>query len=385
MNQSLPRSTPESHGIRSSAVVSFIDAIERQKLELHSMMLLRHGHVVAEGWWAPYRAELLHNMFSLSKSFTSTAIGLAIAEGKLSLDDQVISFFPEEAPARPSANLAAMKVRHLLCMGTGHAVDSFSPPFRYENQNWTRFILQQDVPYEPGTHFVYNSGATYLLSAILQKATGETLLDYLTPRLFKPLNIEGATWESSPQGINTGGWGLSVKTEDIAKFGQLYLQRGQWNGVQLIPETWVEEATSKQIDNGDDPLNDWNQGYGYQFWRCRHDVYRGDGAFGQFCIVMPKQDAVLAITSAANDMQAVMSAVWEHLLPAMGQAELASDEQAYRALQDRLGSLQIDPPVVEATSATSAEVNGRQYKMEEGGFGIIHAVTLHAQGERSRK
>ena len=139
-----------------------------------------------------------------------------------------------------------------------------------------------------------------MLSAIVQKATGKTVLDYLRPRLFEPLGIENPTWETSPQGISLGGYGLSIRTEDIARFGQLYLQKGKWQGKQLVPAAWVEAATARQTSNGSNPKSDWDQGYGYQFWRCRHGAYRGDGAFGQFCIVMPEQDAVVAITSGTR-------------------------------------------------------------------------------------
>ena len=195
---------------------------------MNSFMLLRHGHVVAEGWWAPYDAEAPHSLYSLSKSFTSTAVGLAIAEGKLSLDDEVLKFFPDDAPAEPSNNLKAMRVSDLLRMSTGQQTE---PP-RTADQPWTKTFLAQPVPFKPGTHFLYNTSATYMLSAIVQKATGMTVLDYLKPRLFEPLGIEHPTWETSPQGISAGGYGLSIRTEDIARFGQLYLQKGKWQGKQ---------------------------------------------------------------------------------------------------------------------------------------------------------
>ena len=280
---------------------------------MNSFMLVRHGHVVAEGWWAPYGPDAPHSLYSLSKSFTSTAVGLAIAEGKLSVDDEVLKFFPEDAPAEPGSNLKAMRVSDLLRMSTGHQVEPQRPP----DKAWTKTFLAQPVPFKPGTHFLYNTSATYMLSAIVQKATGMTVLDYLRPRLFDPLGIEHPTWETSPQGISTGGFGLSIRTEDIARFGQLYLQKGKWNGKQLVPAAWVEAATARQTSNGSNPKSDWDQGYGYQFWRCRHGAYRGDGAFGQFCIVMPEQDAVIAITSGVKDMQAVLNLVWDKLLPAM--------------------------------------------------------------------
>ena len=226
------------------------------------------------------------------------------------------SFFPDDLPAEHErASCAAMRVRHLLSMATGH--DS-EPQLAAQDQPWTKTFLGHPLQYEPGTHFLYNTPATYMVSAIVQKQTGQTVLEYLQPRLFAPLGIEDPRWGTSPQGISLGGYGLNIRTEDIARFGQLYLQKGHWNGKQLMPASWIEMATSKQIDNGDNPDSDWNQGYGFQFWRCRHDCYRGDGAFGQYCIVMPNQDAVIAITSGVKNMQAVLDLVWDKLLPAHG-------------------------------------------------------------------
>ncbi|WP_082197908.1 serine hydrolase [Bacillus sp. FJAT-26390] len=364
-NLHLSRSQPELQGIPSSAVNAFLNAVQERQLELHSLMLLRHGHVVAEGWWAPYASDITHMLFSLSKSFTSTAIGLAASEGKLSLDDTVVSFFPEDAPEEIEPHLSAMRIRHLLMMGTGHDEDTTNRMTQSEDGNWAKAFLHLSVLHEPGTHFVYNSGATYMLSAILQKVTGQTLLDYLQPRLFEPLGIEGAIWESCPKGINVGGWGLNVTTEDIAKFGQLYLQKGVWHDRRLLPEGWVEEATSKQISNGDGGENDWAQGYGYQFWRCRHGLYRGDGAFGQFCIVMPEQDAVLAITSGSNDMQGIMNAVWDHLLPAMESSPLAADLDAEAQLADRLKGLALQIPRLQPDSPLEAGISGNKYMLED--------------------
>src|SRR5579883_1127539 len=309
----LPRSSPEEQGVSSAGVLAFVDAAD--KIEgMHSVVLLRHGRVVAEGWWAPYDADAPHELYSLSKSFTSTAVGLAVAEGKFSLDDQVTKFFPGEAPAEPGANLRAMRVRDLLRMATGHQTE---PRVQGSADPWTKTFLAHPVPFKPGTHFLYNTPATYMLSAIVQKTTGETVLDYLRPRLFEPLGIDRPTWGTSPQGVTLGGYGLNLRTEDIAKFGQLYLQKGRWNDKPVVPAGWVAEATARQTANGSNPASDWDQGYGYQFWRCRHGAYRGDGAFGQYCVVMPEQDAVVAITSGVRDMQAVLNLVWDKLLPAM--------------------------------------------------------------------
>lgn len=353
----IPRSTPEAQGVPSQAILSFLDEVERGVPELHSLMLLRHGSVIAEGWWAPYAPQISHMLFSLSKSFTSTAVGMAVAEGRLTVEDKVLSFFPGEAPAEPDANLRAMTVHHLLSMSTGHHEDASGRTF--SQKNWVKAFLSLPVEHEPGTHFVYNTAATYILSAIIQKLTGERLIDYLRPRLFQPLGITGATWESCPMGINTGGFGLSIKTEDIARFGQLYLDKGVWEGQRLIREDWIERATSKQVENGTNPESDWNQGYGYQFWRCKHNAYRGDGAFGQYCIVMPDQDAVLAITSGVSDMQAVMNKAWDCLLPAMGKEALPANTRAHKKLTKRLTELRFDPPAGEALSPAAGQVSGR--------------------------
>ncbi|MFO0890991.1 MAG: serine hydrolase [Isosphaeraceae bacterium] len=352
----LPRSSPEEQGVPSPAIQEFIEAADRDIDALHSFMLIRHGHVVAEGWWTPYEPGLRHSLFSLSKSFTSTGIGLAIAEGMLSLDDPVLKFFPEDAPEKPSDNLKAMRVSDLLRMNTGHQTE---PSLRETKERWTKVFLNHPVPFKPGTHFLYNTPATYMLSAIVQKATGQTLLEYLRPRLFEPLGIENPTWDTSPQGVSLGGYGLSVRTEDIAKFGQLYLQKGQWQGKQLVPAAWVEAATARQTSNGSNPKSDWDQGYGYQFWRARHGAYRGDGAFGQYCLVMPEQDAVIAITSGLKDMQAVLNLVWDKLLPAMKSGSLPTDEEARRKLQSTLKGLALRP---EQGTSAPARFAGKTYK-----------------------
>ena len=335
----LPRSSPEAQGVSSTALLDFIETADRKIDALHSLMLVRHGHVVAEGWWSPYGADSPHELYSLSKSFTSTAVGLAVAEGKLSVNDKVLKFFPDDEPEKPGENLRSMRVSDLLRMSTGHQVEPKRPP----DEVWTKHFLAQPVPFKPGTHFLYNTSGTYMLSAIVQKATGQTVLDYLRPRLFEPLGIEHPEWETSPQGVSLGGYGLSVRTEDIAKFGQLYLQKGKWNGKQLIPARWIEAATSRQTSNGSNPKSDWDQGYGYQFWRCRHGAYRGDGAFGQYCIVMPEQDAVVAITSGVRNMQAVLNVVWDKLLPALKSESLPPDESARKKLVETLKGLELPP------------------------------------------
>ncbi len=374
----LKRTNPEAEGIPSSAVLDFIQAVEQHTHPLDAVqgfMLLRHGNVAAEGWWAPYGPETPHSLYSLSKSFTSTAIGLAVAEKRLSLDDPVLKFFPDEAPANPSQKLKAMRVRHLLSMNTGHEEDTTHRIFRGPDDNWARAFLSLPVEYQPGTWFVYNTAATYMLSAMITRLTGESLLDYLRPRLLDPLRIENPTWETDPRGVNLGGTGLHLKTEEIARFGQLYLQKGLWQGKRIVPEEWIDEATKATSDNSNTQTNpDWSVGYGYQFWRCRHNAYRGDGAFGQYCIVMPEQDAVLTMISGVQDMQTVLDKVWEHLLPAMQSKSLPADSQSYNKLCDKLAALSL-PLVNGGDSSPHAEQSsGKTYKLESNHLNLQSAA-----------
>lgn len=345
----LPRSTPEEQGVSSTALLEFVDALDTQIEAMHSIMVVRHGHVIAEGWWVPYDAEHKHVLYSLSKSFTSTAVGLAIAEGKLDLFDPVLKFYPEDAPENPSANLKAMRIRDLLTMSTGHQDEPSAAPDVVS----PKAFYAQPVPHKPGTHFKYNTAATFMLSAIVQKVTGETVLDYLQPRLFEPLGIEHPVWDKNFQGICLGGYGLRVRTEDIAKLGQLYLQKGAWQGNQLLPAKWVELATSRMMSNGSNPESDWDQGYGFQFWRCRHNCYRGDGAFGQYCLVMPDQDTVVAITSGVGDMQKTLNVVWYKLLPALGNTALAANASGDQALKQKLASLEMRTAEGSATPSSA--------------------------------
>ena len=373
----LPRNTPESQGISSSAILDFVNEAEQKLDALHSFMMVRHGNVVAEGWWDPYAAAEPHMLFSLSKSFTSTAVGLASADGKLSIDDPVLKFFPDEAPAQPGDNLKQMRVRDLLTMTSGHHNEDIAAfPFGSDESLVKRF-LALPVAHKPGTFFVYNTPASYMLSAIVQKVTGQTVLDYLRPRLFEPLGIANPTWQASKQGVSLGGFGLSVRTEDIAKFGQLYLQRGEWQGRQLVPAAWVEAATSRQVSNGSSPSSDWEQGYGFQFWRARHGFYRGDGAHGQFCLVLPQHDTVIAITSGTRDMASVMNLVWDRLVPALKDAPLSADDVARTKLTTKLAGLKLPTQPAGTPPARLDQIAGRRYTFGKN-TQALEAITLES-------
>ncbi len=355
---------PEHQGVSSAALLALVDALVGLP-ELHSLMVVRRGHVVAEGWAAPFSSDRPHLLYSLSKSFTSTAIGLACAEGLLTLDDLVLDHFADVAPAEPDDRLRALRVGHLLTMTGGHGTDPSDAVL--ESDDWARTFLATPLEHDPGTTFVYSTSSTYMLSELLQRRTGRRVTEFLAPRLLEPLGIEGMTAERSPAGIEVGGSGMSATTEDIALLGELYLRDGVLDGVRLLPEGWVAQATSAQVSTGRDPSSDWGRGYGYQFWRCRHDAFRGDGAFGQFCVVVPALELVVVLTSGRSAMHDQLDAVWEHLLPGVAPDELPADPAGHAALVDRLGSLRLDPP---ASVAAVPSLDGRTLTLETNPIGL---------------
>jgi CubicO group peptidase (beta-lactamase class C family) len=350
---------------------------------LHSLVIARHGQTAASGWYAPYRSAAPQLLYSLSKSFTSTAVGFAVADGKLRLSDKVIDFFPDRAPSSISENLAALNVEHLLTMSVGQPTDA--TPVVTREHDWVKTFLQQPIQFKPGSVFLYNSAATYMLSAIVQKVTGQQVNQYLRPRFFVPLGIPEMTWQECPLGINTGGWGLSATTETLSKFGQFYLQQGRWNGRQLLPSKWVDAATRFHIQQtppaGKDPqTDDWYQGYGYQFWRCRHNAFRGDGAFGQFCIVLPEQDAVIAMTSRTTDMQGLLNLAWEHLLAGMNDHSPPVKETGQQ-LQHRLAGLTLPVPV--GVVPGPARKPGSVYRIDSNSLGVTQ-LSVSSQSDSVR-
>ena len=322
----LPRAeTPDSV---AAAMDDFFQEAASDSMDIHSVMIVKDGNVIYSRWQSQGVDTVPHVLHSVSKTFTSTAVGLAIADGKMALTDKVIDFFPDKLPEEVSENLRAMTVRDLLTMSCGHDVE---PTNRGADIDWVTEFLAHPVEHEPGTFFRYNSMGTYMLSAIVQKVTGEKLVDYLTPRLFEPLHIDKPHWEESPQGINCGGWGLYLKTEDLAKMGQLLLQKGEWNGQQIVPAEWVAEMSKKQVESINPgtrmeqaaergmtkETSDWMQGYGYQMWRCRPGCFRADGSRGQYILVIPDKNAVIAITSDVGDLQGELNLVWNHILPVL--------------------------------------------------------------------
>jgi CubicO group peptidase (beta-lactamase class C family) len=352
----------EIGGVGTAAVERFLRSLEQEGIGPHGMVLLRNGQEVAKASWAPYDPGAPHLMFSVSKSFTSTAVGLAVGEGRLALDEEVLDVLPTYASRLARDNVRGMQVRHLLSMSTGHDTDTMALMRALPEDDWVRIFVEAPVLYRPGTHWLYNSGASFVLSAMVQARTGRTVVDYLRPRLFEPLGFEDVQWTANPRGLSLGGSGLRVRVAELARFGQLYLQDGVWEGRRLLPEGWVAQATAHHAVNGDPTtLDDWQQGYGYQFWRCRNGAYRADGAFGQFCIVHPAKQLVLALTSGSERNKRVMELFWEHLFPGASDLDGPAPSFAGAPLQ-HLGSLPV-PDAADVTADDITWLEGRELEL----------------------
>jgi len=329
----LPRSTPAAQGIDTRAVIDMMDSLlALSDCEIHHVMVVRNGHVVAELHPAPYRADDAHTLYSASKTFTALAVGLAIDDNRLRLSDRVAAFFPDKCPDTLAADMAAVTVRDLLMMATGIKVDD---GIRQRTDDWVRGWLAQPLIYRPGQYFQYDTMGSFMLAAIVQRVTGKTMLQYLDERVFQPMHITVADWEQSPDGINTGGWGLRVQAETLAKLGILLLNHGNWQGRQLISREFVDAACAKQIDCKHDtvPPTDGNQGYGYQVWRSKWPgSYRADGAFGQYVVMVPQCDLVVVINGMRLYGHAELACIWNQLMPGVHDQPLTAQDKLQRRL-----------------------------------------------------
>lgn len=327
--------TPEEAGLSSQGILNYLDAVKASGIEPHSILVLKDGMLACKMNFAPYDDQTPHILFSLSKSFCSAAAGFAVAEGLLDWDSRVLDVLSDKAPENPSVWLRSVTLHHLLTMGSG--LDPKSDAMG-GGEDWMKEVLACDCNDEPGTRFHYNSHGTYLVSAMVQRVTGMNIRDYLMPRLFEPLGIPKPEWDTCPQGVCVGGWGLHLSSDSIARFGLCVLQNGMWQGKQVLPPEWLEKATRKQIENaGSNPHPDWSLGYGYQFWRTRGNRFRGDGMFGQICMISREKNMVVAVTAGLNDMGKEMDLLNDYLFPAADLAPSSAQEQ--QALQERLATL----------------------------------------------
>jgi len=334
-----PTSTPSTQGIDPAGLHAFLDALDTDPvIEPHGLIIQRHGRRVLEGYWRPHTAEQIRLVYSLSKSFTGTALGLAIGDGLVDLDDLVGDHLPE-LTADASARTLEMRVRHLASMSTGHADETLLDAFIANPTDPLAGFFTVEPQHDPGTWFAYNQPPVLALSALLQHATGRRMNDLLRERVLDPIGIRDLRWYQHRPEVDLGFSGVFTNLDAIARLGQLYLDDGMWDGEQVLPQGWVALASSTQTDNSHRPEPDWSRGYGFQFWMCRHG-YRGDGAFGQYMVILPEHDTVVAFFSHTEPMQSFMDLIWDVLLPALGPTDesLASaDHDVGSALALALG------------------------------------------------
>lgn len=377
----LQTALPEQVGIPSQAISHFIESAADKQINLHSFMLLRHGKAAAEGYFRPFSVSLLHPIFSVSKSVTSAAIGIAIGEGLLSLDDKVVDFFPEKLDGNVHPYTAMMTIKHLLSMTTAHAKST-----DIQVQDWVKGFLNTSPSRRPGTSFAYDTTGTHTLCAILQKVTGMTVHEYLKPRLFEPLGMGELEWDSCPMNINAGGSGIKCTTTALAKFGQLYLQKGVWNGVQLLPKGWVELSTAKHIDNSNARmLFEPAKGYGFQFWRARNNAYAAFGMGGQLVVVVPDKELVFVCTANTllhkDGQQLIMDSLWETIYPVLADKPLEDHPSEYEQLKQKLDTLTLLLPHGTSTAPTAQLVSGKRISLSSNYFGYEACEFTFAQDD----
>lgn len=358
----LPRSTPEEQGVPSKALIALFDSLHALPLtDMHAVVVMRHGKVIGEMYPKPYAPEYRHTMYSCSKTFVGIAVGLAIEDNRLRLDDRVAAFFQEQLPDSVSKDLASMTVRDLLTMASGVKPDW---NMRSRGKEWIRTFLSKPVV-APGTQYAYDSMVSYMLAAVVQKVTGKKLTEYLQERVFTPMNVTEWAWEESPEGVNTGGWGVHIQPESMAKFGQLILNEGRWEGKQLVPAEWIREMCKKHRETG-------REVYGCHIWHCGgHDgAVRADGALGQYVISVLDKDMVVVMTEATlGNGRDQRRLIWDVLLPEMKDEPLPANKKDYQKLLKKQEGYKLAEVKGKASSAFASNWENKIIELGKNTFG----------------
>lgn len=397
----LPESLPEEVGIPSAAISGFINRLQAQRLPMHSMMIIRHGRVAAEGYWKPFTKAFKHRMYSVSKSFVALAIGLLEAEGKLSLSDRVVDFFPDKLPeSGVHPYTAQMTVRDLLMMASGHASTCYK---RCDEPDWLRAFFIVPPTHLPGTVFSYDTSATVTLTAIIEKLSGASFLDYMRPHALDAIGFSAdayclttpAQLDNRPDGVSHGGSAVICTTRDLAKVALLVMRQGRWGDRQLLPAAFVQAAVSRQIDTSNQSaptLVDDRQGYGYQIWRLRNNGFCFKGMGGQLAICLPDQDLLVVTTGdtqsiAGGGYQVVFDAVWEELMPHLQDEALIVNEVNADQLRQTLDGLTLLLPEGDTDSPMRTHIDKQRYTFDANLLGLRalslqfhdHKVTLELE------
>lgn len=374
-NTRLQHVTPESVGVKSAALKAFIDEINEKKLGLQSFTVVRHDKVCAQGFFKPYSKEYPHVLYSMSKSFTSTAVGFAVADGLLSVDDKIYKFFPEYKNAKLPPN-NKLTVEMLLTMRSDKLITFLDEKNKHD---WIKQYFDAPFFAPPNTKFNYISENTFMLSAIVSRVTGKSIADYLYEKLFEPLGIEKPFWETDGNGYCAGGWGLYMKSEDIAKCFLPYIHGGKWiDGTQLIPAEWVKTATAKHTDSVHDGFIDNMCGYGYQFWRNPvSNSFRADGLFGQRCFMFPNYDALVVLNCGESEDYKVMKVFWKYFPECFQNDSLEEDEKAYASLVETIENCKVeDLPAKPRNAAAEHAVNGKIIKCKSNKYASVISISV---------
>lgn len=360
-------SSPESVGIPSEAVLRFLERIDRNRICLHGFLLVRHGQVASEGYWAPFTPDRLHRMYSISKSFVSLAIGSLIGEGRLRLDDCVASFFPDKVPQDLHPWLAQATVRDLLMMATPHSENAYTR----HDKDWAWCFFNKQPSHPAGTVFAYDTAATVVLNTIVERISGMPFLEYLRPRLLDPIGFSPDAWcVQTPEGTSWGGSGVQCTLRDLAKTALVCLNGGRWGDQHLLPEDYVREATGCQIDNS----IGGNDGYGYQIWREKENGFSFRGMGSQLALCFPEQDFVftcIADTQGAGSTgQGIYDAMRQELLANLSAKALPEAPEDLARLEQKVASLEVLPQPGDSRSEWTDRIDGRWYVLEGNPMGI---------------
>ena len=394
MRVEFPRVTPESVGISSAAIEKLLNVLEGGFTEMHSLQIMRFGKICAEGWWGPYAPGVPHNLMSVTKTYAATAIGIAYTEGLLQLENRIIDLFAEEAPSKISPFLQQLTIRDILCMGCG--MENMPSP----SSGWIRDFLATPVIHPPGNTFMYNSIGSSLLAAIIKKCTNTDLRHYLKVKLFDKIGIDADNlkWVYMPDGTEAAGAGLYATTEDNLRLMKLYADGGFAGGEQILSSEYIRLATSAQIDSSMQGVEypfayDNVCGYGFQIWMCRPEgAYRADGAMGQFCVVLPRQNMLISITETGKGIdgpQKTLDALWDFLNDITADGPIQEQPAAAAHLARRLSCLSLPRPVYQPFSRYASIVGGRVYGVTSGVLRLENPTLslfcgIHASGGISK-
>lgn len=366
---------PEEVGVDSKVITAFLNEINEKGLGLQSFTVVCHDKVCAQGFFKPYNADTPHVLYSMSKSVTSTAIGFAVSEGLISLNDRVAEFFPEYPMSKRPFN-RMLTIRMLLTMHSDKLITVLDEKGQ---KDWIANFMGATFILPPNTKFNYISENTFMLSAIISRVTGMSVVDYLYPRIFEPLGIEKPFWEMDGAGNNAGGWGLYMKSEDLAKFFLPYIHNGKWiDGTQIVPEIWVKEATRKQVNSVRDGYIDNMEGYGYQFWRNPiANSSRADGLFGQRCFLFPDYDALVVLNCGEAEDYKVMKVFWKYFPQCFGYEALPENKQAYDEMLETIEGCHVEElPATERNIEMEQKISGRLIKCKTSEFVSVVTISI---------